>query len=144
MYLTDSARAWLKKSEAWMYLKLGRPRGIFCWKFPGPVRAPGNLWDLKNCRHKPNETLWDYIRCFARQCNELTNLTDANVIIAFISGVTNKTLVYKIGRKSPRTIKELLGIATSHALGEDTMGAIFDHHKQRLSTTKSLMEETTR
>lgn len=34
-------------------------------------------------------------------------------------------------------MKELLDIATNHALGEDTVRAIFDHHKKKkLNTTK--------
>jgi hypothetical protein len=28
-------------------------------------------------------------------------------------------------------MKELLDIATNHALGEDTVRAIFDHHKKK-------------
>jgi hypothetical protein len=36
-------------------------------------------------------------------------------------------LVHKLGQKSPRTTKELLNIATSHASGEEAVGAIFDH-----------------
>ena len=35
-------------------------------------------------------------------------------------------MVHKLGRKGPRTTKELLDIATSHALGEEAVGAIFD------------------
>jgi hypothetical protein len=45
---------------------------------------------------------------------------------AFLSGTTFKTLVHKLGRKCPRTTRELLDIATSHALGEEAVGAIFD------------------
>ena len=34
-----------------------------------------------------------------------------------------------MGHKGPRTTKELLDIATSHASGEEAVGAIFDHLK---------------
>ena len=40
--------------------------------------------------------------------------------------MTCESLVHKLGRKSPRTTKELLDIATSHASGEEAVGAIFD------------------
>lgn len=36
-------------------------------------------------------------------------------------------MVHKLGRKSLRTTKELLDIATTHASGEDAVGAIFRH-----------------
>jgi len=48
------------------------------------------------------------------------------VIGAFLSGTTYESLVHKLGHKGPRTTKELLDITTSHALGEEAVGAIFD------------------
>ena len=42
-----------------------------------------------------------------------------------------------MGRKGPRTTKELLDIATSHASGEEVVGAIFD----RLKGTAKLDED---
>ena len=36
-------------------------------------------------------------------------------------------MVHKLGRKGPRTTKELLDITTSHASGEEAVEAIFDH-----------------
>ena len=49
------------------------------------------------------------------------------MIGAFLSGMTYESLVHKLGRKVPRTSKELLDIATSHASGEEAVGAIFHH-----------------
>jgi hypothetical protein len=73
----------------------------------------------------------DYIRCFSQQCNQLTNLMGADVIGAFTWGSTDKTLVHKLGRKTPRTIKELFDIATGHASGEDVERAIVGQRKWR-------------
>ena len=94
--------------------------------FQGTYKRPGNQWDLKNYRQKTGETLRGYIRRFSRQCNELPNIADADVIGAFLSGTTCESLVHKLGRRGPRTTKELLDIATSHASGEEADGAIFD------------------
>ena len=49
------------------------------------------------------------------------------MIGAFLSGTTCESLVHKLGRRSLRTTKELLDIATSHASGEEAVGVIFDH-----------------
>ena len=65
----------------------------------GTYTHPGNLWDLKNYRHKSRETLREYIRCFSQQCNELTDVADADVIGAFLSGTTCESLVHKLGCK---------------------------------------------
>jgi hypothetical protein len=70
----------------------------------------------------------------------LPNIADADVINAFLSGTTNETLVHNLGQKSPRTTKELLDIATSHASGEDAVGAIFDHSKGKAKRNKDADE----
>ena len=97
--------------------------------FQGTYKRPRNPRDLENYRQKAVETLRGYIRHFSRQCNELPNIADADVIGAFLSGTTCESLVHKLGHKGPQTTKELLNIATSHALGEEAVGAIFDHLK---------------
>ena len=48
------------------------------------------------------------------------------MIGAFLSRTTYESLVHKLGHKGPRTTKELLDIATSHASGEEVVGVIFD------------------
>jgi hypothetical protein len=80
--------------------------------------------------------LRDYIWRFAQQCNKLTNLVDTDVISALISGTTSKTLVHKLGCKSPQTTKELLDIATIHASGEDIVSSIFRHCVQKAKRDK--------
>ena len=62
---------------------------------------PGNSWDLRSCRQKPDESLRDFIRRFSKQCTELPNITDSDVIKAFIAGTTCKELVHELGRKTP-------------------------------------------
>ena len=48
------------------------------------------------------------------------------MIGAFLSGTTCKSLVHKLGRRGPRTTKELLDIATCHASGEEAVESVFD------------------
>jgi hypothetical protein len=57
------------------------------------------------------------------------NITDADVINTFLSGTTNKTLVHKLGWKSPWTTNERLDITPSHASNEDAVGSIVDCSK---------------
>ena len=69
--------------------------------FQGTYKSLGNPWDLKNCRQKAGETLRGYIRRFSRQCNELPNVTDADIIGAFLFGTTCESFVHKLGCKGP-------------------------------------------
>jgi hypothetical protein len=52
------------------------------------------------------ETLHEYIRRFSRQCNELPDVADADIIGAFLLGTTCESLVHKLVCKHPKTTKE--------------------------------------
>ena len=99
---------------------------MFIGNFQGTYVRPGNSWDLKNCKQEPGESLRDYIRRFSMQCNSLPGIVDADVISSFLSGTHCETLVHKLGCQKPRTTHELLEIATSHASGEEAVGAVFE------------------
>jgi hypothetical protein len=91
---------------------------------------PGNSWDLRSCRQQPGESLRDYIRRFSKQRTELPNVTDSNVIGAFLAGTTCRDLVSKLGRKTPTRASELMDIATKFASGQEAVEAIFRKDKQ--------------
>jgi hypothetical protein len=91
---------------------------------------PGNSWDLRSCRQQPGESLQDYIRRFSKQRTELPNITDSDVIGAFLIGTTCRDLVSKLGRKTPTRASELMDIATKFASGQEAVEAIFRKDKQ--------------
>jgi hypothetical protein len=91
---------------------------------------PGNSWDLRSCHQQPGESLWDYIRRFSKQRTELPNITDSDVIGAFLAGTTCRDLVSKLGRKTPTRASELMDIATKFASGQEAVEAIFRKDKQ--------------
>ena len=72
----------------------------------------------------------------------LPNVADADVIGAFLSGTTCESLVHKLGHKGPRTTKELLDIATSHASRVEVVRAIFDRLKGKARRDKGAGEGT--
>ena len=45
-----------------------------------------------------------------------------------------------MGHKSPQTTKALLDIATSHAFGEDVVGAVFDRSKGKAKWDEDIDE----
>jgi hypothetical protein len=99
--LADSARTWLEHLPADWIHSWSDLREIFVGNFQGTFERPGNPWDLKNCQQKPRETLHEYIRCFSKEWNALPNVSNADVIGAFLTGTTCESLVHKLGRKSP-------------------------------------------
>jgi len=74
---------------------------IFVGNFQGTYVRPQNSWDLRSCQQKPCVSLRDFIRRFSKQCTELPNITDSDVIGAFIAGTSCKKLVHGLGRKTP-------------------------------------------
>jgi hypothetical protein len=65
-----------------------------------------------------------------KQCTELPNITDSDVIGAFLAGTTCHDLVSKLGRKTPTKASELMDIATKFASGQEAVEAIFRKDKQ--------------
>jgi hypothetical protein len=91
---------------------------------------PGNSWDLRSYRRQPGESLRDYIRRFSKQRTELPNITDLDVISAFLAGTTYRDLVSKLGRKTPTRASELMDIATKFTSSQEAVEAIFQKDKQ--------------
>ena len=72
-----------------------------------------------------NESLRGYIYRFSRQCDTLPDVVDADIISAFLSRMTCKTLVHKLSCQKPHTTRNLLDIATNHASDEEAVEAVF-------------------
>jgi hypothetical protein len=130
LFLSDAARAWLEHLP---------PAQIFGWddlvkafagNFQGTYVRPGNSWDLQSCRQQPGESLREYIRWFSKHCTELPNITDSDVIGAFLAGTTCWDLLSKLGRKTPTKASELMDIATKFSSGQEVVEAIFRKDKQ--------------
>jgi hypothetical protein len=98
---------------------------VFEGNFKGTYVCPGNSWDLRSYKQKPGESLRDYIRRFLKQRTELPNITDSDVIMAFLSGTTCKDLVRELGSNTPATANELMDIVTNYTVSEEAVGAIF-------------------
>jgi 3-methyladenine DNA glycosylase Tag len=98
---------------------------VFEGNFKGTYVCLGNSWDLRSCKQKSGESLHDYIWRFSKQRTKLPNITDSDVIMAFLSGTTCKELVRELGRNTPTTANELMDIVTNYVTDDEAVGAIF-------------------
>jgi hypothetical protein len=130
LFLSDTTRAWLEHLPPAQISNWDDLVKAFAGNFQGTYVRPGNSWDLRSCRQQPGESLRDYIRRFSKQRTELPNITDSDVIGAFLTGTTCRDLVNKQGRKTPTRATKLMDIATKFASGQEAVEAIFQKDKQ--------------
>jgi hypothetical protein len=130
LFLSDAARAWLEHLPPGQISNCDDLIQAFAGNFQGTYVRPGNSWDLWSCCQQPGESLWDYIRRFSKQRTKLPNVTDSDVIGAFLAVTTYRDLVSKLGRKTPTRASEQMDIATKFASGQEAVEAIFRKDKQ--------------
>jgi hypothetical protein len=130
LFLSDAARAWLEHLPPTQISEWDDLVKAFVGNFQGTYVRPENSWDLRSYRQQPGESLREYIRRFSKQRTELPNITDSDVIEAFLTGTTCRDLVSKLGRKTPTKASELMDIATKFASGQEAVKAIFRKDKQ--------------
>jgi hypothetical protein len=116
-FLSDATRAWLEHLPPAQISNWDNLVKAFAGNFQSTYVRPGNSWDLRSCRQQPGESLRDYIRRFSKQRTELPNITDSDVIGAFLAGTTCRDLVSKLGHKTPTKASELMDITTKFASG---------------------------
>jgi hypothetical protein len=130
LFLSDAARAWLEPLPPAQLSDWDDLVKAFARHFQGTYVHPRNSWDLRSYRQQPGESLREYIRWFSKQRTELPNITDSDIIGAFLAGTTCRDLVSKLGRKTPTKASELMDIATKFASGQEAVEAIFRKDKQ--------------
>jgi hypothetical protein len=130
LFLSDAARAWLEHLPPAQISDWDDLVKAFAGNFQGTYVRPGNSWDLRSYRQQSGESLREYIRWFPKQRTELPNITDSDVIRAFLAGTTCRDLVSKLGRKTTTKVSELMDIATKFASGQEAVEAIFRKDKQ--------------
>jgi hypothetical protein len=130
LFLSDAARAWLEHLPPAQISDWDDLVKAFAGNFQGMYVRPGNSWDLRSYRQQPGESLREYIRRFSKQRTELPNITDSDIIGAFLAGTTCRDLVSKLGHKTPTKASELMDIATKFASGQEAVEAIFRKDEQ--------------
>ena len=73
----------------------------------------------------------------------MPNITDSDVIGAFLAGTTYRDLVSKLGRKTPTKASELMDIVTKFASWEEAVEAIFHKGKGKEKRKEDAPEATT-
>ncbi|XP_066351301.1 uncharacterized protein [Miscanthus floridulus] len=117
--LTPPAMSWFTSLtpdsiESWEELKK-----VFTDNYMATCTRPGTKHDLSRINQKPSELLYNYIRRFSEMRNSIPNITEAEVITAFIRGLHHRELRSKFNRKPPTSIGEMITTANQCADAEE-------------------------
>ena len=75
---------------------------VFTDNYMATCIRSGTKHDLNRIYQKPFEILRSYIRRFSKMRNSIPNITEAEVITAFIRGLHHRELCSKFNRKRPQ------------------------------------------
>ena len=116
--LTPTAMNWFTSLApgsigSWEELK------VFTNNYMATCTRPGTKHDLNSIYQKAFELLHGYIRRFFEMRNFIPNITEAEVIIAFIRGLHHHELRSKFNRKPPTGIGEMITTANQYVDAEE-------------------------
>jgi hypothetical protein len=84
---------------------------MFIENFQGTHECSSTAETLKTIRHKHDESLRDYVKCFCNARNIIPYIQDIEIINAFRDGVSDIKTVEEIAMKKSKTVADLLAVA---------------------------------
>jgi hypothetical protein len=119
LHLTGATWSWLNTLPNDSIGSWGELENQFARNFHSTYKCPASLEEIKSCMQKKGETLCSYIQRSSVIKNSAEDVSDERAIDAFSSGLRRSDLVEEIGRTRPRTVSELMEVASRFADGED-------------------------
>ena len=84
---------------------------VFTNNYMATCTRPGTKYDLNRINQKLSGLLRSYIQCFSEMRNSIPNITEVEVITAFIRGLHHREFRSKFNRKPPTGIGEMITTA---------------------------------
>jgi hypothetical protein len=108
--LTDAARLWLNNLPKGTIYNWDQLCAIFIGNFQSTDERPSTVETLKTIKHKPDESLWEYVKHFCNTRNAIPYIQDIEIINAFYDGVGDIKTIEEIAMKNPRMVVDLLAV----------------------------------
>jgi hypothetical protein len=110
MALSGVARSWLINLPKGSVYTWDQLCAMFIGNFQGTYEHPSTVETLKTIKHKHDESLRDYVKCFCNARNAIPYIQDIEIINAFHDGVNDIKTVEEIAMKKPKTMTDLLAV----------------------------------
>jgi hypothetical protein len=119
LHLTGTARSWLSTLPIESIGSWGELENQFARNFRSTYKCPASLEEVKSCMQRKGETLHSYIQRWSIIKNSVEDVSDELAVDTFSAGLCRLDLLEELGRARPRTVSELIEIASRFADGED-------------------------
>jgi hypothetical protein len=119
LHLTGAARSWLSTLPIEFIGSWGKLENQFARNFCSMYKRPASLEEVKSCMQRNGETLRSYIQRWSILKNSIEDVSDERAVDTFSAGLCRSDLVEELGRERPKTVSELIEIASRFADGED-------------------------
>jgi hypothetical protein len=119
LHLTGATRSWLSTLPNESIGSWGELENQFARNFRSTYKCPASIEEVKSCMQGKGETLRSYIQQWSIIKNSAEDVSDERAVDAFSTGLCCSDLVEEIGRTRPKTMSELIEIASKFTNGED-------------------------
>jgi hypothetical protein len=119
LHLTGAARSWLSNLPNDSIGSWGELESQFARNFRSTYKHPASLEEVKSCMQRKGETLCSYILRWSIIKNSTEDVSNERAVHAFSAGLCYLDLMEELGRTRPKTVSELIEIASRFANGED-------------------------
>jgi hypothetical protein len=83
---------------------------MFIGNFKGTYERSSTAETLKTIKHKHDESLRDYVKCFCNARNGIPHIQDIEIINAFRDSVNDIKTIEAIAMKKHKTVADLLAV----------------------------------
>jgi hypothetical protein len=118
--LTETVRSWIdnlpeKSINSWVDMQ-----AAFRRNFEGTYKRPHTLGDLQRCVQGDDESSRDYLARWITMNNDCENVLEETAVQAFVEGsIKGSLLRHSLKRNDPKTLGEMIAIATRYADADD-------------------------
>jgi hypothetical protein len=119
LHLTGAARSWLSTLPNESIGSWGDLENQFAGNFSSTYKRPASIEEVKSYTQRKGETLCSYIQRWSIIKNFAEDVSDERAVDDFSAGLRRSDLVEELGRTRPKTVSELMEIASRFTDGQD-------------------------
>jgi hypothetical protein len=119
LHLTSAPRSWLSTLPNDSIGSWGKLENQFTRNFRSTYKHRPSIEEVKSCMQRKGQNLSSYIQRWSIIKNSAEDVSDERAVDAFSAVLRHSDLLEELGRTRPKTVAELMEIASRFTDGED-------------------------